>query len=106
MRNAVYDLDYGTLETLRMQLNKLRSCKGAKECTIRYKYEGKCIFTFPLIDMGLPQIFSHYFLLSALVDQLIPAPFDLVRFLVTFSPKTNFLTKPRFWAETEFSIDL
>lgn len=41
MRNAVYDLDYGTLETLRMQLNKLRSCKGAKECTIRYKYDGK-----------------------------------------------------------------
>lgn len=40
MRNAVYDLDYGTLETLRMQLNKLRSCKGAKECTMRYKYDG------------------------------------------------------------------
>lgn len=46
MRNAVYDLDYGTLETLRMQLNKLRSCKGAKECTIRYKYEGKYVFIF------------------------------------------------------------
>ncbi|CAL1294489.1 unnamed protein product [Larinioides sclopetarius] len=40
MRNAVYDLDYGTLEKLRMTLNKLRSCKGSKECTVRYKYEG------------------------------------------------------------------
>ncbi|KAG8198487.1 hypothetical protein JTE90_017353 [Oedothorax gibbosus] len=39
MRNAVYDLDYGTLERLRMNLNKLRSCKGSKDCTIRNKYE-------------------------------------------------------------------
>lgn len=46
MRNAVYDLDYGTLETLRMQLNKLRSCKGAKECTMRYKYDGKLLYDY------------------------------------------------------------
>ncbi|GFX15457.1 extracellular sulfatase Sulf-1 [Trichonephila clavipes] len=40
MRNAVYELDYGTLERLRMNLNKLRSCKGSKDCTIRYRYDG------------------------------------------------------------------
>ncbi|GIY97408.1 hypothetical protein CEXT_67431 [Caerostris extrusa] len=39
MRNAVYDLDYGTLEKLRMTLNKLRSCKGSKDCTVRYRDE-------------------------------------------------------------------
>ncbi|XP_054723455.1 putative extracellular sulfatase Sulf-1 homolog [Uloborus diversus] len=41
MRNAIYDLDYGTLEKLRMQLNHLRSCKGSKECTVRHRFEGQ-----------------------------------------------------------------
>jgi hypothetical protein len=37
LRNSIYDLEFSTLEELRRQLNKLKSCAGAKECTIRYK---------------------------------------------------------------------
>ena len=35
LRNAVFDLDFGTLQKLHELLNKLRACKGGKECTIR-----------------------------------------------------------------------
>jgi hypothetical protein len=37
LRNSIYDLEFSTLEELRRQLNKLKSCAGAKECTVRYK---------------------------------------------------------------------
>lgn len=41
LRNAIYDLDFVRLEEMRKTLNKLRSCKGGKECNTRYKPEIK-----------------------------------------------------------------
>ncbi|CAG2175740.1 unnamed protein product, partial [Oppiella nova] len=34
LRNSIYDLELTTLEDLRRQLNKLKSCAGAKLCTL------------------------------------------------------------------------
>ncbi|CAH1772558.1 unnamed protein product [Owenia fusiformis] len=41
LRNAVHDLSYPVLQQLHEQLNKLRKCKGAKECTVRSKQPGE-----------------------------------------------------------------
>ncbi|XP_022239244.1 putative extracellular sulfatase Sulf-1 homolog isoform X2 [Limulus polyphemus] len=35
LRNAVYDLELFKLQDMRRQLNQLRRCKGAEECTIK-----------------------------------------------------------------------
>ncbi|XP_021002280.1 putative extracellular sulfatase Sulf-1 homolog [Parasteatoda tepidariorum] len=59
MRNAVYDLDYATLERLRMNLNKLRSCKGAKECTIRNRYEGSRHLTRQKLALSRSRALRH-----------------------------------------------
>ncbi|XP_054153780.1 putative extracellular sulfatase Sulf-1 homolog isoform X2 [Oppia nitens] len=34
LKNAIYDLEFSTLEDLRRQLNKLKTCVGAKQCTL------------------------------------------------------------------------
>ncbi|CAG2110318.1 unnamed protein product, partial [Medioppia subpectinata] len=34
LRNSIYDLEFTTLEELRRQLNKLKSCAGAQHCTL------------------------------------------------------------------------
>ncbi|KAG1706638.1 Extracellular sulfatase Sulf-1 [Nymphon striatum] len=37
LRNQVFELDVSVLEQLRLQLIYMRKCKGAKECTVRYR---------------------------------------------------------------------
>ena len=35
LRNAVHDLDYGRLQQIQAILERLKGCKGSRECTIR-----------------------------------------------------------------------
>ena len=35
LRNAVHDLEYGHLQQLHEMLERLKGCKGSRECTIR-----------------------------------------------------------------------
>jgi hypothetical protein len=37
LRNAVYDLEYPMLQEMHNLLEKLKSCKGTRECTIRFR---------------------------------------------------------------------
>ncbi|RWS10416.1 hypothetical protein B4U79_10786, partial [Dinothrombium tinctorium] len=36
LRNMIYSLDFGVLETLHKQLLKLKTCKGWRQCTVKY----------------------------------------------------------------------
>ena len=37
LRNAVYDLEYPKLQEMHNLLEKLKSCRGPRECTIRFR---------------------------------------------------------------------
>ncbi len=59
LRNSIYDLEFSTLEELRRQLNKLKSCAGAKECTVRYKMPNNNIDGMYILYTKVIRLNSH-----------------------------------------------
>lgn len=37
LKNIIYDLDVTEIQQLHLQLHRLRKCRGARECTVRYR---------------------------------------------------------------------